>query len=673
MADSVIDIVTQLTYETDASTFEVIDKAFGKQFTDLKKLEEEYQRYNAIMSATTDKEVAKRTALSAAMQKNRKEFESITVSIGRQFAENEKLNTSIQKTGRNLQNLTFAGSQLLREAPSFTYSLQTGFLALSNNIPILVDQLTAARKAGSSTREIFAALGNSIFGLSGLITIAVSALTIFGGELFSAGNEAKAAEKKVDDLTSALDDYIKRIQEINKIQRSNQFGLTIGPASEAQLERELALLKARGASADLIAAKEREISYSKQQSLNFLKTELQTALNYIAAVKNAQRDGEPIPALPSLSADVSKVLKELKPAQAESEIRTRFDAISNEIANEENRREEIRLTRNRERAEERKKLLDKELKDREEYMRKLKAQYKGLGDIELEQLDLSDSTDRPQRVAVNFPDIGKQMRDREKWKEYNEKLTKEYLSFTFNQTISTLQSIYDAQVYYLDKEIALRRERVEQATELAKRGNAEQLQAETERLQKAEAERERVTQKQIQLNALLAASNSAVALTEALLVVTNAGKTGDPYTVAARIAAAVAALAAGFALVTQVSQAANAASKGFADGGYTGDGGKYDPAGVVHKGEYVMTKEMTARYRPMLEMMHAGQFPMQNLVMPTLSGMATQIQMKDTNKRLDLLIEAVEHSGVNVNQRMDANGISQTVEKYIRKDNRRFK
>lgn len=34
---------------------------------------------------------------------------------------------------------------------------------------------------------------------------------------------------------------------------------------------------------------------------------------------------------------------------------------------------------------------------------------------------------------------------------------------------------------------------------------------------------------------------------------------------------------------------------GFATGGYTGDGGKYEPAGVVHKGEFVMTKEATKR------------------------------------------------------------------------------
>lgn len=33
---------------------------------------------------------------------------------------------------------------------------------------------------------------------------------------------------------------------------------------------------------------------------------------------------------------------------------------------------------------------------------------------------------------------------------------------------------------------------------------------------------------------------------------------------------------------------------GYAAGGYTGDGGKYEPAGVVHKGEYVIPKESTA-------------------------------------------------------------------------------
>lgn len=37
------------------------------------------------------------------------------------------------------------------------------------------------------------------------------------------------------------------------------------------------------------------------------------------------------------------------------------------------------------------------------------------------------------------------------------------------------------------------------------------------------------------------------------------------------------------------------ASQGFATGGYTGDGGKYEPAGVVHRGEFVFNKAATQR------------------------------------------------------------------------------
>lgn len=47
---------------------------------------------------------------------------------------------------------------------------------------------------------------------------------------------------------------------------------------------------------------------------------------------------------------------------------------------------------------------------------------------------------------------------------------------------------------------------------------------------------------------------------------------------------------------------------GFYDGGYTGDGGKYDLAGVVHKGEYVMDKETTKKHRNLFEAIHNDDF-----------------------------------------------------------------
>ncbi|RVG08509.1 phage tail protein [Sinorhizobium meliloti] len=46
---------------------------------------------------------------------------------------------------------------------------------------------------------------------------------------------------------------------------------------------------------------------------------------------------------------------------------------------------------------------------------------------------------------------------------------------------------------------------------------------------------------------------------------------------------------------------------GFAEGGFTGRGGKYEPAGVVHRGEFVMSKEATRRIGVAnLDAMHRG-------------------------------------------------------------------
>jgi hypothetical protein len=56
----------------------------------------------------------------------------------------------------------------------------------------------------------------------------------------------------------------------------------------------------------------------------------------------------------------------------------------------------------------------------------------------------------------------------------------------------------------------------------------------------------------------------------------------------AKIAASKAMLAMGYANVGLI---AGQTIAGFADGGYTGHGGKYDPAGIVHKGEGVLTQE----------------------------------------------------------------------------------
>lgn len=48
---------------------------------------------------------------------------------------------------------------------------------------------------------------------------------------------------------------------------------------------------------------------------------------------------------------------------------------------------------------------------------------------------------------------------------------------------------------------------------------------------------------------------------------------------------------------------------GFASGGYTGDGNQNEPAGIVHKGEFVINKEKTKQFYPLLQLIHGNASP----------------------------------------------------------------
>lgn len=95
--------------------------------------------------------------------------------------------------------------------------------------------------------------------------------------------------------------------------------------------------------------------------------------------------------------------------------------------------------------------------------------------------------------------------------------------------------------------------------------------------------------------AVLFAAQKAFAVAQAMLNIPAAyskaydAVVGTPY-IGPYIAPAVGAAAAAL----QVAQAASIKGVGYADGGFTGHGGKYDPAGIVHKGEGVLTQEEIA-------------------------------------------------------------------------------
>lgn len=86
--------------------------------------------------------------------------------------------------------LAFQVQQLAREFPSLTMSAQQFFLAISNNLPMLADELTRARMAnkalraeGKATIPVFRQVISSIFSWQTALVVGITLLTAYGKEI----------------------------------------------------------------------------------------------------------------------------------------------------------------------------------------------------------------------------------------------------------------------------------------------------------------------------------------------------------------------------------------------------------------------------------------------------------------------------------------------------------
>lgn len=159
--------------------------------------------------------------------------------------------------------------------------------------------------------------------------------------------------------------------------------------------------------------------------------------------------------------------------------------------------------------------------------------------------------------------------------------------------VDVLNAAYQTQIDLLGKQIDAQEKNVAAAEEVADKGNARQLELERDRLKKLNEEKEKFVRRQQALATIEMIVNASVAIAKAAAE----GGVLAPITIAATLIA----LAVGLA---QARAQAQAAATGFARGGYTGDGPKNQPAGVVHKGEFVFDAKTTKENRAYFEEIH---------------------------------------------------------------------
>lgn len=244
------------------------------------------------------------------------------------------------------------------------------------------------------------------------------------------------------------------------------------------------------------------------------------------------------------------------------------------------------------------------------------------------------------------------------------------------------QTIYEAQIKALDKEIAIRQKRVDEAMKLAERGNTEVLRQEEERLKETQKKREQYARREQVVNAAVTISNAIVAIAKA--AAEGAGQGG--YGAIATVAATIAALAAGYAAVQSLSNNSESFKDGVVD--YHGAGGPRDDANWVRisSGESVITAGGTKANRHLLEAINNGtQFrvldPALAYTMPAFrqpqqlqqGAYASAQDMQTLERKLDDVVSAIEDNRMKQDIFFNEHGVGLLTERAIRKNNRRFR
>lgn len=169
------------------------------------------------------------------------------------------------------------------------------------------------------------------------------------------------------------------------------------------------------------------------------------------------------------------------------------------------------------------------------------------------------------------------------------------------QVTQAVSQAVQERINLLQEEVDFRNQRIDSIQkdlsneiELNKIGKASNIKVKQEELEEerrlrdeAQKQKEEAAKAQFVLDTAIQTSSLITAIANVIQSVSNL-----PFGIGVAVGGALsAALVAGFI----ASRAAAAKAAGFAEGGYTGDGAKYQEAGVVHKGEFVVDKETTSK------------------------------------------------------------------------------
>jgi hypothetical protein len=190
---------------------------------------------------------------TGSLNKHNKEAVEAATNIQRLDAALKNADAQLGVYSRNVGNyrsgfngLNNAINQLTREAPAFSVSIQTGMLALSNNLPILADAVTQVQRAnkelvaaGEKPKSLFRQIVSSIFSFQTALSAGITLLVVYGKEIGNFVSSLFAGRDAIDKTKEAqekLNEAMKSTSYTNAITQVQDLTENISLAKQGLLD-----------------------------------------------------------------------------------------------------------------------------------------------------------------------------------------------------------------------------------------------------------------------------------------------------------------------------------------------------------------------------------------------------------------------------------------------------
>ena len=185
--------------------------ALNTQLAEMKKTAE---------TAVPDLDQSKNISAMEALKSKIKELQEQLRLLDETAENTDTVPTGATQAGRQYNGLHMSVQQIARELPAATMGLNMFFLAISNNLPVLTDEIKRAKAAneelkasGQSTVPVWRQLISSIFSWQTALMVAITVLSMYGkdivswvGSLFKSKDALEETRREQERLNKSMAD-----------------------------------------------------------------------------------------------------------------------------------------------------------------------------------------------------------------------------------------------------------------------------------------------------------------------------------------------------------------------------------------------------------------------------------------------------------------------------------